>query len=408
MSLMPRPILYDLTQFLRAPFRTGIQRVVFEISRNWSGQRPLVPALVGADSRLRVLPARTLELIARFFLAAPDQVHALREHLASLLHDKGASRPARLRHYAAILNPEVFFEPSHLSFYERLLARGHGGRVFLIFYDLLPLWHPEWFDRHIGLVSMEYLHLVRRVANVAFISESVRGEYLDRLLRRPQPTGPVICLGADGLGMAEPCFDPTVRRFTVVGTIEPRKNHAAVLDVFETLWAEGVDAELVFAGRMVNLYPEIAERVRRVQTIQPRFHWQEAPDDDSLRALIRGSRATIYSSLAEGFGLPPLESLALGVPVIVSESIPSVAMLKPLGQVRVPEPTADWLCRAVRPMCDDTFAARKFEEIRRLRLPRWSELGPQVERWMAAELEGRSANDPATRQSHFAGAGHIA
>src|SRR5437868_4675589 len=147
---MSRPILYDLTQFLRAPFRTGIQRVVFEISRTWPGPRPLVPALVGSDSNLRVLPPRTLDLIGRFFLAAPDREQALRAHLASLLHGKGAGRPARFRDYAAILNPEVFFDPSHLSFYERLLAQGQGRRVFLIFYDLLPLWHPEWFDRHIG------------------------------------------------------------------------------------------------------------------------------------------------------------------------------------------------------------------------------------------------------------------
>jgi glycosyltransferase involved in cell wall biosynthesis len=101
-----------------------------------------------------------------------------------------------------------------------------------------------------------------------------------------------------------------------------------------------------------------------------------------VRHLIRGSRATIFASQAEGFGLPPLESLALGVPVIVSEGLPSIAMIEPPGQVRLAQPDAAGIRQAVLDMLDDTFARRKYEEIRGLNLPTWADLSRRLGQWI--------------------------
>src|SRR5262249_57828256 len=110
---------------------------------------------------------------------------------------------------------------------------------------------------------------------------------------------------SDGLGVAAPEFTPHSRRFTVVGSLEPRKNHRAVLDAFEALWDEGTEVELTFVGRWVFLEEDVRRRIDRLQAEEPRFQWLREQDDAAVRRLIRGSRATLFASQAEGFGLPP-------------------------------------------------------------------------------------------------------
>ena len=180
----------------------------------------------------------------------------------------------------------------------------------------------------------------------------------------------------------EPSFDQTCRRFTVVGTLEPRKNHRAVLDAFERLWNDGVNAELVFAGKLGWLTEDDRQRIARLGESNLRFRWCDALGDEEMVRIIRGSRATIYPALDEGYGLPPVESLALGVPVIVPDQMPSTAMLPPEGQLRMRMPTSESIRQAVEAMLDDRLAARKTEEICRLKLPNWSAMAASVERWI--------------------------
>src|SRR5215813_8249274 len=105
---MPRSqILFDLTEFMRYPLRTGIQRVVYEIIRNWSGRMPLCPAQVGKDGRLEILPETIFPAMAEYFAAKNTTRPAARVR-------KLGKRPvARLRveevcDYPALLNAELF------------------------------------------------------------------------------------------------------------------------------------------------------------------------------------------------------------------------------------------------------------------------------------------------------------
>ena len=97
----------------------------------------------------------------------------------------------------------------------------------------------------------------------------------------------------------------------------------------------------------------------------------------------------------EGYGIPPLESLALGVPVVVTDGLPSIAMLEPHGQIRLPQPTSAAIVQAVRDLLDDDFARRKYEEIRRLRLPTWAEMVGRLSAWIESGLSGSAMERPA-------------
>ncbi len=99
-----------------------------------------------------------------------------------------------------------------------------------------------------------------------------------------------------------------------IGTLEPRKNLARTLDAHARALARGLDVDLVVAGAVGWRSDDVVARLRST----PRVRWEERPDDARLAGLLAGARALLYPSLGEGFGLPVLEGMAHGIPVVTS------------------------------------------------------------------------------------------
>ena len=110
-----------------------------------------------------------------------------------------------------------------------------------------------------------------------------------------------------------------------VGTWEPRKNLIALLESFAALAAEGVPHRLVLAGA-TGWKHHAAERRLRELGLEERVDRPGRVPDADLATLYRAASVFVYPSLYEGFGLPPLEALACGVPVVTSNvsSLPEV------------------------------------------------------------------------------------
>ncbi len=111
--------------------------------------------------------------------------------------------------------------------------------------------------------------------------------------------------------------------FITVGRIEPRKNHATILRAYGSL--PGRPIPLVIVGQRDFGYGDFEAVLNGLLPTHRVFLLSDV-DDRELPALCRHAMAFIYPSLAEGFGMPPLESLASGVPVIASDTtaIPEV------------------------------------------------------------------------------------
>lgn len=111
-----------------------------------------------------------------------------------------------------------------------------------------------------------------------------------------------------------------------VGTLEPRKNLARLLEAFARIAPRHPEMVLAIAGRPGWLYEGIFERHSSLG-LNARVRFITNAEDDDLRALYRRSEAVVYASLYEGFGLPALEALASGSPLVASgnTSIPEVA-----------------------------------------------------------------------------------
>ncbi len=124
----------------------------------------------------------------------------------------------------------------------------------------------------------------------------------------------------DRLGLPE-------RYLLFVGTFEPRKNVAGLLNAYRALLERGADAPpLALAGRRGWLFDEATARVDRLR-LHDRVIFLDVPTDDDLVALYNGASALILPSYYEGFGLPVLEAMSCGTPVVISHrgSLPEIA-----------------------------------------------------------------------------------
>jgi glycosyltransferase involved in cell wall biosynthesis len=220
---------------------------------------------------------------------------------------------------------EQFYLPTQLR--SRLLwSPGNTGpvsvsRQVLTLHDAASLDHPEWFERKFALWYNALLpRLVRKVRAIITVSRFSK----ERIVRLTGVDAERVHVVSNGV---EPRFRPvdpkTVQQVRTkfelngpyilfVGSLEPRKNLKILLEAWSLGSFDGATLEVV--GASGHLYPKlqlgpIPEGVRLLGRVE----------DEALPALYSGAAGFVYPSVYEGFGLPPLEAMACGCPLAVSD-----------------------------------------------------------------------------------------
>ena len=197
-------------------------------------------------------------------------------------------------------------------------------------YRVQPATHNTLNRLYLTLLMPTFL---RRANAVIAISESTRRDAL-RAYRLDPARITVVYGGVDpGFCPTPPVAQAAVRqkyalpeRFILsVGTIEPPRISTALLDAYHTLRQSDSELGLVIAGRRGWRSASFFERLRRLGLEATVRLLGPVPDAD-LPALYSAAEVFAYPSLYEGFGLPPLEAMACGTPVVVSNtsSLPEV------------------------------------------------------------------------------------
>ncbi|HWY50798.1 MAG TPA: glycosyltransferase [Chthoniobacterales bacterium] len=101
-----------------------------------------------------------------------------------------------------------------------------------------------------------------------------------------------------------------------VGSFEERKNHLALLRGAAALWRRGLSFELCLIGRSAGFGRKVVREIGRLQSEGWPVRWLKHVDDETLHRAYLDCRFTVYPSLAEGFGLPIMESLWHGKPCV--------------------------------------------------------------------------------------------
>jgi glycosyltransferase involved in cell wall biosynthesis len=173
-------------------------------------------------------------------------------------------------------------------------------------HDLAVLRHPEAFNRWARNYGRLTLPRVARSATaVIAVSEFTKGEVVELLGVAPERVHVVQHGVARPFGPEGPAADGDY--VLAVSTIEPRKNLARLLDGFRRATLDGTELRIAGARGWGDVRIE-AEGVR----------WLGEVGDDELARLYRGARCLVYVSLYEGFGLPILEAMACGTPVVTT------------------------------------------------------------------------------------------
>lgn len=289
---------------------------------------------------------------------------------------------------------KLIFEQITLPRAAAQLARGHGPAVVLVPYfapplrsalpvvttvgDIIPLLLPEYRG---GVHVQAYMALVRRAvrrsAHVLTFSAHSRADIVAHLGLPPaQVTAVPLAAGEQySPGDQEAARAEVARRYGVegpfiyyVGGLDARKNVTTLLRAFALLQARGVGATLVIAGRALgrnpHLFPDLDRLIADLE-LGATVRRIEVPHADGP-LLYRACAVFAFPSRYEGFGLPPLEAMACGAPVVVSDasSLPEV-----VGEAALrvaPDDVLGWAAALGRVLSDPNLSA----ELRALGLAR--------------------------------------
>ena len=215
---------------------------------------------------------------------------------------------------------------------------GKVGRYVVTIHDMIPLLWPQWVTHKHRLVVTAAYHRLRQQADLVITpSEATKADIVRHLHINPQriaviPWGCDECFQPGGdpdrLAAVQQRYRLPAQYLLFLGTLEPRKNLTTLLHAYAMLRAEacGKGLKLVVAGRTGWLYDEIFDTVKTLALADEVIFTGFVADAD-LPDLYRGAQLLVFPSLYEGFGLPILEAMASGVPVITSHtaSMPEVA-----------------------------------------------------------------------------------
>ena len=223
----------------------------------------------------------------------------------------------------------AYINVGHTNLTERVLGsvrRSLAGQVVVMIHDTIPLDYPQY--QRPGTVGnfRAMLSRVQRHATLILCNSAcTRAD----LLRHVSADGTVpdtlvALLGAEDLTSGTlpdmpSGFDWNRPNFVTVGTIEPRKNHMFLLDLWSDMAAarpSGPMPQLLICGARGWNNDAVFARLDSDPLMGQ--HVFELPDltDGQIVALLRQSHGALFPSHAEGFGLPPVEALSLAVPVI--------------------------------------------------------------------------------------------
>lgn len=202
-------------------------------------------------------------------------------------------------------------------------------RQVLTVHDLFPVEHPEWFSRGFGAwYKWLWPRLIPRVARVVTNSEYTRERILERYGLPEKQV--VACHFAHSELFIRPRAEEVSRfraeqglpdRYLLyVGSIEPRKNLSTLAAAWKRTAARGEGVGLVVAGGAARRAVFNASGAGIVGLDDPTIHLPGYVPDEHLPLLYAGAEAFALPSLAEGFGLPMLEAMACGTPVICSDN----------------------------------------------------------------------------------------
>lgn len=344
-------IYLDVTSSCKSPMNTGVQRVVRGIFRALIHERVgLTPVLWEP----RLADYCRLSRREHGFLTAPfagraggrarrepgrlaNRVPGVSKWWRQVVHRRNQLHlAARLTAADALFVPEIF-QDNRIAWLRELRAARHPAPRVAVFHDAIAWKRPDitpaarlgGFDEYMAaLAGFDTVFAISNeaAADLRGFWQTQRALMVDAAVRVANlPINEEVRSAAPGMRQSRKSEAPSpvslehaaLPRVLCVGTFEPRKNHRALLRAAEEVWRAGVAFTLVLAGRTTAGFgAQVETEIGRLRAAGGAVEWLRHVSDATLAAEYERAVFTAFPSLVEGYGLPILESLSHGRPVL--------------------------------------------------------------------------------------------
>ena len=302
----------DISCYSKTKYTTGIQRVVREVLH-------------------RMQKKTDLQIVFLNYSQNKKEVEVMNPD--NLSPDSG-----EVLDWGTLTEKDVFFEidacwnvaPRRSILYQELKKK--NVKIITYIQDILPITHPEYFGKLGNWDFLGYIVACITYADRIVVTTEATRNSFENLLKEINCSDvdiDVVGLGGDLEGRSVSASEKIdrdaaefVRKYDgkyvlMTGTIEPRKNHTVILDAFENeLRSAGIP--LVIAGRIGWNSEDTVSRIHKLEQGE-HFVFLEGKNNATIRHLYEHAKIVVFPSFDEGYGLPIIEAMSYGVPVIAGD-----------------------------------------------------------------------------------------
>ncbi|WP_395337207.1 glycosyltransferase family 1 protein [Novosphingobium sp. BL-8H] len=385
-NLASRPIVLDVSRLIwrlwRGRLPTGIDRVCLAYLDHFASQS--CAFLQWRDRRI-VLGPRDSD---RLFALLMDGVGKLDKRRLVLLLARAIPRAALA---APVLAGRIYLNVGHTGLHVDSLPewlQQRGLRPVYLIHDLIPITHPKFCrpgekDKH----AVRMRNALRSASGI-IVNSADTGRALTVFAEQEAIAAPPQLVAHLGIEPAAPSrsADPHARPyFLSIGTIEGRKNHMLLLDAWDRLRDElGPDTpDLVLVGQRGWMAEATFARLDEPASEHGRVIELGSCDDHALDAWIAHARAVLMPSKVEGYGLPVLEAMLRGTPVIAADLAIYHEIAAGVPLLLNPDDAAAWAAAARSYLQDGADRDRQKAALEKFPTPDWANHMALVDPWLA-------------------------
>jgi glycosyltransferase involved in cell wall biosynthesis len=238
------------------------------------------------------------------------------------------------RRLRAHQGPPIYLVVSHHhlshAHWIKNIRSAFAARTVCFLHDLIPIDYPEYVEPGRAQIHRDMLQTITRYFDAVIVNSQTTAEHFRHYLaRRENGDGitPKIIVALPGVrafpsassAAASPALD-SVPYFVIIGTIEPKKNHLLLLNLWSHLATSMASPpRLLVIGARGWENEQAVDMLERSYRLRGLIEEHNHLSDSAIGALLKDARAVLLPSFVEGFGLPLAEALASGVPVICSD-----------------------------------------------------------------------------------------
>lgn len=376
-------IYIDVSVLTLATFVTGIQRVTREIA-------------------VRLIDSEECEVVLLHYHAADNLYYRIdnKAFVRYYMEHKGIKEKMITKEQIPIrtIGEESVFFDLDAAWMCRMkrsyllpILKEQGARIVAHIYDIISITHPQYCLERGVYHFMDYIGTHLQYADSIIVNAKATVDELEKLTARlgcKLPPCHVVPLGADFRARKEITdrdVDSTLVHavkdkpyILMVGTIEPRKNHKLLLEAYDKGLKE-LGYNIIMAGYLGWNMEAFAEQLHNHPDYGTRIYHFEGLDDDGITYLYQHAKFLAFLSYTEGFGLPIVEAIQRGTPVIAAD----VPVLREVGGeycVWFEQDNAEALCEIVKKHHMDIKRMRELGlNARNIRMITWEKCVEKIE-----------------------------